>query len=580
MSFANPLALWGLLFIPALLIIHLLQRKSVKKSISTSFLLTNLNPPEKEGRSFEKLRNSGSLWLQLLTILLAIWILSQPQFIQKNSELKVAIVIDNSLSMNAFKSDLQKAVKDRLENLKETVSRSVYYCLPSDPTKKKIYSGKSMDELLAQLEQWQATSPNHNIKPVLQQARQLASRKGKVIYFTDHLPSKKPDHEIISIGKKTENLGFVGCEFFQRDRKLFWRTFIRNYSDKAQEVKWGAVANDNKLFEKIITLKARELREIAGPFPEKPIERLQLFMQSDELLVDNILPMVRPKAKELNMFLAVREDVGEFLNRMLKSFTQLKISTLKDADLKFVELSSSSNVTFHKNTIFFLSDPDAEELLVGNKVNIKNPMMDDLNFQGLRLYCDEPFKISEDDKVLLWQGKTPLLFLRENGKHNALFINFSLKHSNASRVPSFVILLYRFIDLTSQGKVAKESINVELSQKISIKTKAESKEFHLVQNKQQQRLKTYLKDQVNLNSPFTPQYFNFLADGNVLLNGASHFADANEADLLNANSGIYRTQEDKDIVFRNSTPDPYVSLWILLMLLCVCTDWFLRRRHG
>ncbi len=578
MSFLNPAAFYGLLFIPTLLIIHFLQRKSLKKTISTSFLLTHFNPPEKEGRQFEKIRNTTSLWLQILAILLLVWVLLQPQFIQNNSELKVVLIIDNSLSMNAYKNELLTGVEKRLKQLNKTVAQSIYYVLPSDHTKNKIYTGKSLQQLLIAIQKWEASSPNHNHQPTIEQAKQLTRKNGKIIYFTDHLTEKMGEIEEIAIGKAKDNTGFMGCEFFERDTKLFWRTYIRNYSKSPKTIEWSAKVKEQMLFQKTIQLKANELKEISGAFPQKPIDRFILKLKGDDFKIDDTLPIIRPLKKQLNIHISVTGEIQKFLNKMFITFNHLNINSSNQPDLQFSEKKRFEENTTTTDAIVFLKDTQMGEQLLGNMVNNKHPLMEDLNFQALRVYISQPFKSKKNDQVLLWQGSHPLLFLRQNHKKKSLYVNFSLKYSNASRVPAFIILLHRFIEEATNNKVAKEKLNCELSQKLSVKTNANSNNIQFIDHRQTSDLKSFYKEEVVIHAPHRPSYFKLHVDGKPLLEAACHFADANEANLSHANSGHHLIEKDSEIIFKNSSSDPFVKLWILLIMLCLMSDWFIRRR--
>jgi guanyl-specific ribonuclease Sa len=99
MEFLNPTALYGLLTLPLLLIPYLLRRKPRRYVFSSLYIFTamgadpNLRPP---GR----LRLPLIFFLQLLLLALMILALGEPVFTARPS--RVAIVIDNSASMQAL----------------------------------------------------------------------------------------------------------------------------------------------------------------------------------------------------------------------------------------------------------------------------------------------------------------------------------------------------------------------------------------------------------------------------------------------------------------------------------------------
>ena len=74
----NPLGFWALLGIPAVIVIHFLQRQAKVIPVSTLFLLAQTQRESVSGRRFDRLTNSIPLWLQLLMVLLLTWILVEP----------------------------------------------------------------------------------------------------------------------------------------------------------------------------------------------------------------------------------------------------------------------------------------------------------------------------------------------------------------------------------------------------------------------------------------------------------------------------------------------------------------------
>ena len=99
----QPWGLLALLGLPAVLAIHLLQRRAVVIPVSTLFLLEALPRESDAGRRVERLRGSLPLGLQLLGVLILTWLLTDPQWLEKNSVQRIAVVLDSSASMSVAK---------------------------------------------------------------------------------------------------------------------------------------------------------------------------------------------------------------------------------------------------------------------------------------------------------------------------------------------------------------------------------------------------------------------------------------------------------------------------------------------
>ena len=202
---SNPIGLWGLLGIPAILLIHFLQRQSQEVTISTLFLLEQMQRESVEGNKFERIRSSVPLWLQLLMILLVVWILTQPRWIRQDSVQPIAIVLDSSASMSAFREEAREKLIAELENLANVSAKSEYYAIESTLDSGSLYRGTNLEELKIALDNWKPVHGEPDFEYALSVARN-PSRDGLLILVTDHELDRVPfDAKVLTVGSpKTE----------------------------------------------------------------------------------------------------------------------------------------------------------------------------------------------------------------------------------------------------------------------------------------------------------------------------------------------------------------------------------------
>ena len=148
MILTNPFGFFALLGIPAVLLIHFLQRQAQVIPVSTLFLLEQTQRESTSGRRFDRLTNSVPLWLQLLMVLFLTWLLVEPRYKSKTSTQQIAIVLDSSASMSVFKEDLLQTLKKGLPKLKGSASKLQLYFLTSDPNEPILYSGEDPKEAI------------------------------------------------------------------------------------------------------------------------------------------------------------------------------------------------------------------------------------------------------------------------------------------------------------------------------------------------------------------------------------------------------------------------------------------------
>ncbi|MEI8313136.1 MAG: BatA domain-containing protein, partial [Verrucomicrobiota bacterium] len=232
--FSNPFGFWALLGIPAILLIHLLQRKSRKVRSSTLFLLDQLAPESAQGRRFERLRNSANLWLQLLAVLLFAWLLAGPRWQRPDSVQSAVIVLDSSASMSAFADHARKVLAEKSAALAAAAARTEWTVLESLQSRKTLYSGTDREAMLASLGLWHPDGSGHDPEPVMRAALGLVRGKGAVVFVTDHPAAVPAGVAVLAVGSPVENAGFTGL---QADRES-WRVLVRNYGSLPVRRTW------------------------------------------------------------------------------------------------------------------------------------------------------------------------------------------------------------------------------------------------------------------------------------------------------------------------------------------------------
>ena len=181
LTFNNPAGFWALLAIPAILAIHFLQRKAVVLPVSTLFLLDQMQRESLSGQRIERLRPSIPLWLQLLMALLFTWLIVQPRWVEKSLIQRVVVVLDGSISMQAFRSKLQKELPAELKRLAGLVTTSEYIVLDSMMEQENIYHGTQLAEVEKALTAWMPHGGSHDVNAALRLARSLADKDGLVV---------------------------------------------------------------------------------------------------------------------------------------------------------------------------------------------------------------------------------------------------------------------------------------------------------------------------------------------------------------------------------------------------------------
>lgn len=581
MSFANPFALWALLGIPVVLAIHFLQRKSRREVVTTLFLLQQMRRESETGNRIERLRSSIPLWLQLLMVLLFTWLLAAPRWTRADAVLRVAVVLDSSASMQAFRAPALTGLGRLLAGLVGPGARAELTLLSSDPEAPSLYHGSSAMDMLGSAKDWEPLLGVHDFAPALRAARGLAGESGAVVLVTDHPLAAPPPYEagVLSVGAELQNVGWAGVTVENAEGGQVWRALLKNYGKTNQEREWRAENLGQVSPWARVTLAPGESRTISGPFPGGAGE-VTLALKEDDFVLDDRLPVLKPAAKMLNINVpAPSTEMAREVGGLFERYASTQSTVLALADLRVVVWPPSIALEPEQTACVFSSPPKAASspYLTGPIVAEAHPLVEGLNWQSLLVR--EGMVVPQDPKerVLLWQGRRPLISLRETpaGKRQ-LFCHFDLISSNARKLPALAVLLHRFLEQTRQDKVALESGNYDVRQRLVVAHERGEKAapLRLIPTGGKGALELPLNQARLLRAPARPGFFEVRQGDVPLLRGAAHFADTREADFSQAapfddTAGLTAGQVDSI-----QEADPNWRLWLLLLLGALLASWW------
>ncbi|MDP7496744.1 MAG: BatA domain-containing protein, partial [Roseibacillus sp.] len=333
----NPAGFFALLGIPALILIHFLQRQARVIPISTLFLLAHTQRESLSGRRFDRFTNSIPLWLQLLMVLLLTWLLVLPRYVRPASTQQVAVVLDSSASMSVFKDKLVSSLREKLPPLQGSASRLQLYLFESAAEKPVIYAGNDLEEALTTLEDWNPSAGSIDPDNSLRLARSRVNREGILIYVSDAPGADLPfNAQSLSIGEPRINVGFTGVAFENESDTIRWNALLRNYSDSPQTRSWQIVfADGSRSQPQPVTLEKNSMTTISSAFPAGS-NSLRVVLTPDDFSLDDELPLVLPRPKSLKYYLQVSEKHGNIARKFGRFRNLEEVSDPIQADLSLV----------------------------------------------------------------------------------------------------------------------------------------------------------------------------------------------------------------------------------------------------
>jgi len=569
--FGNPLGLLSLLAIPAIFAIHFLQRKSITLPVSTLFLLERTQREATSGRRFERLIPSVPLWMQILAVLLLAWLLSEPRFKKENSVQRVAIVVDASASMTVFKKESIAALKEMIPKLQGSATAMELTLIPSTPGEDRLYAGSSTEQLLAALEGYTPngglTDPSYSLRL----ARSIVSKDGIVIFLTDTPTEALPyDSQLVSVGRPLGNVGFTGISFAEKEGALTWQAIIRNYGDEPTKRTWSLKTKTSATEPREFEIGAKSFVTIQAAFPEGS-EEVCIALSPDDFTLDDTMPVIAPRPKALELYTATSAAFRDLTDKLLRSLASTRPSNdAAGSDLAITSYDPLNPSLPNSNAILFVEDPtSAGKYLKGGILAEAHPLMDGINWQPLLVRETLQLPRKPSDRVLLWQEKRPLIFLRENGDDLILCFNFDLRLSNATQQPAFIVLLHRFAETIRSEKIAYQALNLETSQPIRIAT-APGLTLNVAASDVSGK---NMSAPPSGRAPSLPGFLSITQGETPLLQAAIHFADTREADLSACAPTETEPLANIATLELHTTPDPFARIWVLVLLAALLIAW-------
>lgn len=591
LTFANPLGLFAMLGIPAVLAIHFFQNKTRRVEISTLFLIEDLTRESVRGSMWERIRNSPLLWLQLLAVLLLTWLLVQPMWLRSESVQQTIIVLDSSVSMRPFLDKMRGELKREVNKLAGAASKSEWTVIESDTTRGTVYSGGDAGRLLAAVNAWKPSSGYHDVQPALQLARDLQRKNGVILFVSDHRPEGlAAGVELLAIGEPVENCGFAGARVDQGTNAMMWSALLMNYGKQSQQRRYHLEIGNTKTPDESVALEPSGIRAIRGEWP-RGADRCRLVLDPDAFPLDDEMPLVLPEPKKLTALFSAPGDIQPLVEKIAGSLDAVEqdISGHPDLTISILRAGASGLPTERSGIFFLFDEKGGDALRPGLIAADQHPLMNGLSWQGLLTRNEKGLSTTNSDRTLLWQGNAPLIFLREYGRTHQLVFNFDVAHANADRLPAFVLLIRRFVESLRSEKIALEACNVELNQPLDIAAKLSDEPVELWSDGGSPSQNgggppplhaTVLPPGIaSLRVPSEPGFFEIRQGTKKLFEGASHFADTREADFKLAKSENTITARARELTIRNSQRDMLTPLWLVLLGGTLLSGWAVAERR-
>jgi Ca-activated chloride channel homolog len=488
MTFANPWGMFGLLAVPAILILHLYYRRFPPLLIGGLHLWGVQTQVREAGRRRERLPLTASLLLELLAAAVLSLVLAQPRWDESRRVEHLVIVLDNSASMQAQPPG-KKSFRD--EAVDEIARR--FQKLPAGSVATLIVSGRR-PELLAgpaaplakartALENWKPSAVAHDFEPAWDLAAQLAEGNGRILFLTDHLPPKQAPApkamEIVSLGRPLENTAITAARWNFDTKTNKGRVFLRiaNFGRKVANVQVRGLHGDQKLFEKTLPLDAGAdaglETDVPGGLGEIAIEA---DSTADALEIDNRVTLIEPKVRTVTIALSLPAEHPALrpVRRALAGLTETQFGPPADAQLL---ISAAGTLPPSRPGLTWLGigpiDPSdaarkgAKDIIGPYLLEKRHPLVDGVVLGGVVFGGVQTTSL---DATPLVSAGRQLLLCRLSGTQTAAYLlNLDFARSNLAESPDWPIFIKNLVEMCRDGLPGLKRWNYRLNEEIAFR---------------------------------------------------------------------------------------------------------------
>jgi hypothetical protein len=478
MIFTAPWGLLALLGIPAIIAIHMFRRKFPPRPVAGLFLWQTLRQTPEGGGKMSKLPITASLILECLAALALALILAGARLRPASVNEHLVVLLDDSASMSAAnarnESPRDRAVR-RVQDEIERLGRSVRVTVVLSGERPAVLAGPAAlaIEAKAALEHWKPRSQHHSLALGLRLARELASKTGRLMVFSDAPPDVRGASAIqgvrwLSIGEALPNVGIIDAQrtLTPSEGRGAISLTLGNFSKEPAKRTLRLVANQEP--GKELLLKELELPPGTSSINLPILTGLPAItasLSADALLRDNDVTLVEPRPQIVGVENHLPEGrARDAVARALGSISTA--SRTEHGQLWFgpaVALDQPGEqsvwrVGFGRAPARLLT-PGAPLDFVGPFVPEKrHPLLQGVTLAGVVWAGALPIAAGSVHPIVS-SGDHPLIAMLGSRPDEGILFNVDLDKTNLVRAPDWPILISNLVELRRQNLPGPERWN-------------------------------------------------------------------------------------------------------------------------
>ncbi len=493
MSFMFPLGLLGLIGVPVIIIIYIIQSKYTEQTVNSNYLWHLSDKFMKRKNPLSGITGIISLILQLLMVIAISLIISRPIITLPNAAKDYCFVVDASSSMTMVEGEETRfdMAKEEIERIikKSKNGSSFSLVTVSDDTVREFDGVTNKKTAIELLEKVQPSQANVNHNDLLSTAQSIFdSNTSTLIYLvTDKDYNNHENIEVIDVGNETvDNYGIFDTAYSLSGGRLKVNASAISYVNNA-DLTIKLTVDGKAADEKKFSVKAGEITEISFDVPCTAFSEFKLeVLNTDGYMLDNTLNTYNQKSDKSYSVLIVSETgfffkavIDALVDSTIDIVSPLEYETITDKYGLYIFDSYTPSVLPNGAVWLINSDKSVEDSGFGvrGKIEltpsgvIEKSKSTATNVRKLlegvgdsEIYITNYVKYSGmylGFHTLYSYDSNPLIFAGANGLGNRQVVfAFDLHKSDFALSTDFVILLSNLLDYSFPNVIDETSYTV------------------------------------------------------------------------------------------------------------------------
>ncbi len=570
---AQPLFLYGLISIPALIGIYLWRQRARRYMVSSLILWQNLTPVRQGGKRFQRIHTPLLFFIELLILFLCVLAAADPMLSVAKMTRPLTVVLDDSVSMKARDNGISsqnrglKEVQTLLQSDNYGPVRFIFAGLNPTVSPRTARSAVDVPVLL---KKWQCNDPHADLEKALEMAVALGGRDELILVISDQAPprtSLATNLKWKAVGKPLPNVGFVNAARTHTDGQDRCLLEIANFADQSVQSTLQ-IAGRQKSFQ----LEARETKRLIFDFPPD-IPVLTAVLGDDSLAADNRVWLYPPPSPKCRVKVAIKNpDMRSLVENALQS-ARLSLTVEKQAELVFTDKRSMKSAQSGSQDRWIVHLPALTNgpVYQGPFVtDYTHPLMHGIAWEGV--IWGAGLTPALPGAPVLAAGDTSLItdIRRPSGRHH-IYMRINAERSDGLqsiwRTPAWPSLIWNLLQWRIDKLPGLKQANVRAGESVTFIPESDIAEIRLIAPNGRKSMVMVRQGVAHIRPRQTGQYI--LKADNQIVNFASNLLSTQESDLTQCRTGQWGDWHETAEVEQHSRPLTWVFLVLALLGLSV-----------